>query len=134
MKWRMPGGGGIGGGAMTTAGNLVFQVLADGRLMAYSADKGEKLLELQTGLRSGMGPPITSKLDGKQYVALMGGVGQAAAGGNAGTGQPGRRPSRPKLLVFELGGKAFFAPAANHVGYVFRIPRDADAFPVPSAV
>ena len=112
MKWRMPGGGGIGGGAMTTAGNLVFQVLADGRLMAYSADKGEKLLELQTGLRSGMGPPITYKLDGKQYVALMGGVGQPAAGGNAGPGnQP--TPFSPKLLVFELGGKAVIPPATT---------------------
>ena len=78
MRWRMPGGGGIGGGTMTTAGNLVFQVINDGRLLAYSADKGEKLLELQTGLRSGMGPPITYQLDGKQYVALMGGVGAAA--------------------------------------------------------
>ena len=112
MKWRMPGGGGIGGGAMTTAGNLVFQVLGDGRLMAYSADKGEKLLELQTGLRSGMGPPITYKLDGKQYVALMGGVGQPAAGGNAGPGnQP--TPFTPKLLVFELGGKAVIPPATT---------------------
>ena len=32
MRWRMPGGGGIGGGTLTTAGNLVFQVLSDGRL------------------------------------------------------------------------------------------------------
>ena len=86
MRWRMPGGGGIGGGTLTTAGNLVFQVLSDGRLVAYSADKGEKLLEIQTGLRSGMGPPITYRLDGKQYVALMGGVG-ATAGGNAGPGK-----------------------------------------------
>jgi len=112
MKWRMPGGGGIGGGAMTTAGNLVFQVLADGRLMAYSADKGEKLLELQTGLRSGMGPPITYRLDGKQYIALMGGVGQAAVGGNAGPGNVAT-PFTPKLLVFELGGKATIAGATS---------------------
>ena len=99
----MPGGGGIGGGTMTTAGNLVFQVINDGRLMAYSADKGEKLLELQTGLRSGMGPPITYQLDGKQYIALMGGVGAAAPGGNAGPGnQP--TPFSPKLLTFVLGG------------------------------
>jgi glucose dehydrogenase len=102
MKWRVRGGGGIGGGTMTTAGNLVFQVLADGRLMAYSADKGEKLLEVQTGLRSGMGPPITYKLDGKQYIALMGGVGQT---GNAGPGNQAT-PFSPKLLVFEIGGKA----------------------------
>ena len=37
---------------MTTAGNLVFQVLGDGRLLAYSADKGQKLFEIQTGLSS----------------------------------------------------------------------------------
>ena len=103
MRWRRPGGGGIGGGTMTTAGNLVFQVINDGRLMAYSADKGEKLLELQTGLRSGMGPPITYTFEGRQYIALMGGVGSAAAGGNAGPGnQP--TPFAPKLLTFVLGG------------------------------
>ena len=72
-RWRTPGGGSIGGGTVTTAGNLVFQVINDGRLMAYTADKGEKLFEVQTGLRGGMGPPITYMLDGKQYVALVGG-------------------------------------------------------------
>ena len=40
-----------------TAGNLVFQVTNDGRLLAYSADKGEKLLEVKTDLGGGMGPP-----------------------------------------------------------------------------
>lgn len=101
IRWRRPGGGGIGGGALTTAGNLVFQVVNDGRLLAYSADKGEKLAEIQTGLRSGMGPPITYRLDGRQYVALMGGVGAAAAGGNAGPGnQP--TPFSPKLLTFTI--------------------------------
>src|SRR2546428_12418048 len=48
-RWRTPGGGGIGGGTVTTASNLVFQVIPDGRFMAYSADKGEKLFEVQTG-------------------------------------------------------------------------------------
>jgi PQQ-dependent dehydrogenase (methanol/ethanol family) len=103
IRWRQPGGGGIGGGALTTAGNLVFQVVNDGRLLAYSADKGEKLAEIQTGLKSGMGPPITYRLDGKQYVALMGGVGAAAPGGNAGPGnQP--TPFSPKLMTFTLDG------------------------------
>ncbi len=102
MRWRQPGGGGIGGGTMTTAGNLVFQTVNDGRLLAYSADRGEKLLEIQTGLRSGMGPPITYRLDGKQYVALMGGVGAVAAGNAAGPGNAAT-PFSPKLLVFVLG-------------------------------
>jgi quinohemoprotein ethanol dehydrogenase len=111
MKWRMPGGGGIGGGTLTTAGNLVFQVLSDGRLVAYSADKGEKLLEIQTGLRSGMGPPITYRIDGTQYVALMGGVGSTAAGA-AGPGNQST-PFAPKLLTFALGGTGTLPTASR---------------------
>src|SRR6185295_17564035 len=111
MRWRQPGGGGIGGGAMTTGGNLVFQTTNDGRLLAYSADRGEKLLDLQTGLRSGMGPPITYRLDGRQYVALMGGVGAIAAGNAAGPGNAAT-PFSPKLLAFVLDGKAPL-PGAN---------------------
>jgi quinohemoprotein ethanol dehydrogenase len=101
LVWRTPGGGGIGGGVVTTAGNLVFQVINDGRLLAYSADKGDKLFELQTG-RTGMGPPITYMVDGKQYVALMGGLGSSAmnaAPTNAKSDTP------PLLFVFELDGK-----------------------------
>jgi quinohemoprotein ethanol dehydrogenase len=105
MRWRTPGGGGIGGGTLSTAGNLVFQTVNDGRLLAYSADRGEKLLEIQTGLRSGMGPPITYQLDGQQYVSLMGGVGTAAAGGNAGPGNAST-PFPPRLLTFVLDGNA----------------------------
>ena len=101
LVWRTPGGGGIGGGTVTTAGNLVFQVINDGRLLAYSADKGEKLFEIQTG-RTGMGPPITYQVDGKQYVALMGGIGRSvmvAEPNDAKVDHP------PLLFVFELDGK-----------------------------
>ena len=135
-RWRAQGGGGIGGGTVTTAGNLVFQVIPDGRLVAYTADKGDKVFEVQTGLRGGMGPPITYMLDGKQYVALAGGSGAfpsfgpppaagagrgpAAAGAPAGGGAPPPAPAAgapaplppptsqvtPKLLVFALDGKA----------------------------
>ena len=84
-RWRAPVGGSIGGGTVTTAGNLVIQVVPDGRLMAYTADKGEKLLEVQTGMRGGMGPPITYSLDGKQYIAFTGGTGPF---GNRGAAPP----------------------------------------------
>ncbi len=103
MRWRTRGGGGIGGGTLTTAGNLVFQSINDGRLLALSADKGEMLHEIQTGLRSGMGPPITYRIDGRQYVSLMGGVG--AASGGAGPGNAAT-PFSPKLLTFVLDGTA----------------------------
>lgn len=103
--WHTVGGGGLGGGTVTTGGNLVFQVIPDGRLVAYRADTGEKLLEIKTGLRGGMGPPITYEVDGKQYVSLMGGSGnfRPAVGTNFG---PGPNPALPKLLTFVLDGTA----------------------------
>jgi hypothetical protein len=121
-RWSAPTGAGIGGGTVSTAGNLVLQVTPEGRLIAYSADKGEKLLDINTGLRGAMGPPITYQIDGKQYVALMGGqgtvpgrggpppgaAGPGAAPGGATAQAPGGRggnapaPVMPKLLVFAL--------------------------------
>jgi len=74
-RWFAPVGGQSGGGALSTAGNLVFQVTPQGRLIAYTADKGEKLLDVATGQTGGMGPPMTYLLDDKQYIALMGGNG-----------------------------------------------------------
>jgi quinohemoprotein ethanol dehydrogenase len=130
-RWNAPDGGGAGGGTLSTGGNLVIQVTNNGRLLAYSADKGEKLLDITTGLRGGMGPPITYQIDGKQYIAFMGGQGvvagrggapppppptpgvtqvapvapDAAAAGRGGPGGPAQPPVMPRLLVFELDGK-----------------------------
>src|SRR5215472_12328930 len=117
-RWRAPGGASIGGGTVTTAGNLVLQVLPDGRLMAYSADKGEKLLEVQTNLRGGMSPPITYQLDGKQYVSFMGGTGPVAFGGpgggagRGGAGGQGRGGAAPGAAP-AAGAPAGPAPAAG---------------------
>jgi quinohemoprotein ethanol dehydrogenase len=90
---------------------LVFQVINDGRLVAYSADKGEKLLDVQTGLKGGMGPPITYELDGKQYVTVSGGIGTGVPPRPAAIGEAPRTASNaptamPKLLTFVLDGKA----------------------------
>ncbi len=102
LVWRADGGGGIGGGTVSTAGNLVFQTINDGRFLAYSADRGEKLLEIATG-RTGMGPPITYEIDGEQYVAFMGGSGRPGAivGPN-----DAKIDNPPLLFVFQLDGKA----------------------------
>jgi quinohemoprotein ethanol dehydrogenase len=109
-RWFQPGGGSNGGGALATAGNLVFQALNDGRLVAYSADKGEKLFEVATGQRSGMGPPITFMLDGKQYVAVMGGQGTIPIGPGGEfapppTAVPPAAPIPPRLYVYALDAK-----------------------------
>jgi quinohemoprotein ethanol dehydrogenase len=83
-------------------------VINDGRFLAYSADKGDKLFELQTG-RTGMGPPITYEVDGKQYVALMGGLGRAP---NAPAAPNAKNDTPPLLFVFELDGKTPMPAAA----------------------
>src|SRR5204862_5719205 len=72
ITWRVQGGGNVGG-ALTTAGNLVFQSLSNVQLLAYRADTGDKLLEIATNETAGQGPPITYMVDGKQYVAVAGG-------------------------------------------------------------
>jgi quinohemoprotein ethanol dehydrogenase len=88
-KWRAQGGGSIGGGTLTTAGNLVLQTTNQGHLIAYRADTGEKLLDLATNQTGGMGPPITFMVDNKQYVAVAGGIGARGGFGPAGPGGPG---------------------------------------------
>jgi quinohemoprotein ethanol dehydrogenase len=102
LVWRADGGGGIGGGTVTTAGNLVFQVINDGTFRALSADKGEKLFEIQTG-RTGMAPPITYEAGGKQYVAFQGGLGRAA---NIEGPNDAKIVAPPMLFVWEIDGKA----------------------------
>jgi quinohemoprotein ethanol dehydrogenase len=105
IRWRVPVGNSRYGGTLSTASNLVFQVAPTGRLIAYSADKGEQLFEYETpGLGPGVGPPITFMIDGKQYIAFMGGSGGAASPGQTGGVQSTRQ--KPLLMVFGLDGKA----------------------------
>ena len=111
-RWTAKGGGSVGGGTVTTAGNLVIQVLTTGLLEVYSADKGEKLLEIQTNLRSATGPPMTFMLDGKQYVTFQGGQGAAGSGFGGGNASP----VTPKLLTFVLDGKAPLPPPVAQGG------------------
>jgi glucose dehydrogenase len=105
IRWRVPIGNSRYGGTLSTASNLVFQVApAGGRLIAYTADKGEQLFEFETGLGPGVGPPITFLVDGKQYIAFMGGSGGTASPGQTGGVQATRQ--KPLLLVFGLDGSA----------------------------
>jgi glucose dehydrogenase len=108
-RWRVPGAGSaIGGGTFATAGNLVIQA-TQGTIYAYSADKGEKLLELKTNVPGGMAPPITFMVDGKQYIAIQ--VGQGGNPPPAGAPAPLPNPNappvvKPRLLVYALDGTA----------------------------
>jgi quinohemoprotein ethanol dehydrogenase len=120
LKWNIEGGGGIGGGTTTTAGNLVFQVINNGRFRAISADKGEVLYEVQVN-RTGMAAPITYEVDGKQYVAFGGGLGRAA--GVTGPNNA-KVDNAPMMFVFTLDGTAELPPP----------PPPAAAAPGPGAI
>ena len=77
-RWRVLYDGETGGGTLTTAGNLVFQGTDTGRFIAYRADDGEKLWEVQLG-QGIMAAPSTYRIDGRQYVTVLSGLGGASA-------------------------------------------------------
>jgi quinohemoprotein ethanol dehydrogenase len=64
------------GGTLTTAGGLVFQGTADGRLVAYDATNGEKLWDAPLGAGV-VAAPMTYEIDGKQYLSIAVGWGGA---------------------------------------------------------
>jgi len=114
-RWRVDYAAQFNGGTVTTAGNLVFQGTADGKMIAYSADKGEKLWEMELGVKN-MASPVTYELDGKQYIAILGGrAANPAAGLLGGAGEAGKNQTGPgpKLFVFGLGGKKSVAEAIS---------------------
>jgi quinohemoprotein ethanol dehydrogenase len=85
------------GGALATAGNLVFMGIGQGKeLRAYDAKNGAKLWSFATQTMT-FAAPITYELDGEQYVAAS--VGGAPQGNYF-------APSYGRMLVFKLGGKA----------------------------
>jgi len=75
IKWVKTGrGGATGGGTMTTASNLLFQVAGNqNTLYAYKADTGDELLALPYNLGGGA-PPITYTVDGTQYIGFATGT------------------------------------------------------------
>jgi quinohemoprotein ethanol dehydrogenase len=77
--WSIPQNKFWNGGTLTTAGNLVFQGRSDGMLLAYNAENGDIVWEFDAGLGISA-PPITYKIDGKQYISVLVGWGGVYAG------------------------------------------------------
>lgn len=113
VRWRVEHEGPWNGGILSTAGNLVFQGNASGEFVAYRADTGERIWEMdaQTGV---VAPPMTFRSNGEQYIAVLAGWGGSLAlvGGEALKGVT--NPNRSRLLVFKLGGKEKL-PAAEPI-------------------
>ncbi len=89
------------GGTLATAGDLVFEGTADGRLVAYNAHSGEKLWDSPTGTGV-VAAPISYELDGKQYISVA-----AGWGGVYGESHRATETTTPgTVYTFVLGGKA----------------------------
>ena len=74
MKWEKMERFSVWGGTMATAGGLTFYGTLDGFIKARDSDTGDLLWKFK--LPSGViGHPMTYKHDGRQYVAIMYGVG-----------------------------------------------------------
>jgi quinohemoprotein ethanol dehydrogenase len=110
IVWEQPTPTWWDGGVLSTAGNLVFEGDAAGRLSAYAADSGQLLARIELG-SSVMAAPMTYRVHGEQYVAVLAGYG----GGNVGMPLPVesaayRYGNAGRLIALKLGGGAVPKP------------------------
>jgi quinohemoprotein ethanol dehydrogenase len=105
--WTVPLMAPYNGGVAVTAGNLVFEGNAQGRLVAYTADTGVELwsFDAQDGI---VGQPISYSVHGRQYVTVITGFGGIAAALGPQVAQFGwdYRTQRRRVLTFALDGSA----------------------------
>ncbi len=106
VAWRFKHQGVSNGGALSTAGNLVFQGTAKGQFNAFGALDGALKWSYpsDTGI---IAAPVSYEVDGTQYVAIVvgwGGVFGLGHGDLSKAYADVRNNSR--VLVFKLGGKA----------------------------
>ena len=102
-RWSVPHPWFLNGGTLATGGDLVFQGNADGQFVAYDATNGRRLwsYETQNGI---IAPPISYRINGEQFVAIM--VGFGGAGAIVGRIVPDRPRMPGRLMVFKIGGTA----------------------------
>ena len=103
--WKGETNPGATGGALATAGGLVFHAGGSGNeIRAYDAQTGQKLWSFATQTGS-VAPPISFELQGQQYIAL-------SVGGNQTGGY--YAPNYSRMLVFELGANTQLPPVKEY--------------------
>jgi quinohemoprotein ethanol dehydrogenase len=119
--WAVPTPGAFSGGVLVTAGDLVFQGQADGYITGYSTE-GRRLWAFYSATAA-LGAPISYAIGKRQYISILNGPTQGAAGSlgamSARFGWDSRTHPR-RLLTFVLDGTASL-PAT---------PKPAQAIPV----
>ena len=93
----------VSGGVLTTASGLLFEGSTDGILSVYDARSGKVLRRIETGTAI-MAAPISYRLDGVQYVAVMAGAGGPQNAGWAPGVIAAKRQNFERLMVFKLDG------------------------------
>jgi quinohemoprotein ethanol dehydrogenase len=131
--WQQPTPGPHNGGTLATAGDLVFQGQADGYINAYGAADGRKAWSFYAATAA-LGAPITFSVGKQQYLAILTGPLNGAAGG-AGSmaarfGWDARIHPR-RLLAFVLDGKAKLPPTPPPT---FATPLDGPAMTLDEAL
>ena len=91
------------GGVLSTAGGIVVQARDDGNLVIYEATTGKVLHKIQTG-SSIIAAPMTYRLDGVQYIAVLAGYGGATFGYFPKGSAVEKYGNDGRLIVFKLGG------------------------------
>jgi mono/diheme cytochrome c family protein len=125
--FRVEHSGAWNGGMLTTAGGLLFQGTADGRLVAFDAGNGKALWSFptQTGV---VAPAITYQIDGEQYVSVNAGWGGAFALVFGEFVQAASLPNVSRVLTFKLGADGRLPPVDWRPAVAFNPPpRKADA-------
>jgi quinohemoprotein ethanol dehydrogenase len=107
--WRVERNRYGSGGALATAGGLVFQGTIDQTLAAYDAETGAKVWESGPLQSVPIAAPISYMVDGEQYVAINVGWGGGYAKFENLFGR-GMNVAPGRLLVFKLDGKAELPP------------------------
>jgi quinohemoprotein ethanol dehydrogenase len=108
VRWEVQRDWPWNGGTLATAGNLVFEGTAHGEFEAYSADKGKRLWSFQTH-RGVLAGPITYRVNGEQYVAVMAGYGGSMGMASASDFEKRKMPNG-LIVAFKLGGTAQLPP------------------------
>lgn len=123
-RWRVPYPMRGSGGILATGGNLVFQGTVGGTFAAYRADNGKKLWEMPVQ-QVPIAAPISYSVKGVQYIAVNAGWGGGLSHSTSAKSL-GFPLSKPRLLVFKLGGDATL-PALEDAGPSLERPAETGA-------
>jgi quinohemoprotein ethanol dehydrogenase len=103
--WRVPQPEMWNGGALSTAGNLVFAGNAHGEFNAYRAQSGDKVWGFNQPAAI-MAGPISYGVGGEQYIAVLAGAGGAGPLAMQDQTRPQQRQPMGRVLAFKMGGSA----------------------------